>query len=253
VRPAGLLGDPLVALRYLTAVPLPAAARAGDLGRAAAWFPVVGLLVGGALGLLSGAADRVAPPPVSAALVLIAWVAITGGLHLDGLADACDGLGGGWTRERALLIMRDPHTGPYGATGVVLVLGLKAAALASLPDGLVWRALLAAAVLARAAPLLLVRLCPPARPDGAGQAFAAGLRWPGLLGGGLVAAATALATLGAWGGVALAVAGGATGALAAYLRRRLGGFTGDCLGALVEATEAAVLTVAVALERLDLA
>jgi adenosylcobinamide-GDP ribazoletransferase len=252
VRGAGLLGDPLVALRYLTAVPLPAAPQAGDLGRAAAWFPVVGLLVGGVLALLSGAADRVAPPAVAAALVLIAWVVITGGLHLDGLADACDGLGGGWTRERALLIMRDPRSGPYGVTGVVLVLGLKAATLASLPDGLVWRALLAATVLGRAAPLLLVRLCPPARPDGAGRAFAAGLRWPGLLGGGLVAAATALAALGPWGAGALALAGGGSWAFAAHLRRRLGGFTGDCLGALVEVTEAGVLTLAVALDVLEL-
>src|SRR4029453_5240544 len=106
------------------------------------------------------------------------WAALTGGLHLDGLADTCDGLGGGWSRERALSIMRDARSGPYGVTAIVLVLGLKAAAVTSLPEGLAWRALVLAPLLGRTGPLLLVRLCPPAPPGGGRPARPPRAPWP---------------------------------------------------------------------------
>jgi adenosylcobinamide-GDP ribazoletransferase len=245
-------GGALVAFRYLTTLPLPRSRAGGDLGRAAGWFPVVGLVVGGCLALASLAVDRVFPPGVGGMLLVALWAALTGGLHLDGLADACDGLGGAWSRDRALAIMRDARSGPYGVAAIVLVLGLKAAALASLPEGLAWRALVLAPVLGRAGPLLLVRLCPPARPDGAGHAFAVGARWPALVVGGLIALLVSLATLGPWGALPLGAAGLFVWRLAAYLRRRLGGFTGDTLGALVETIEAGVLTLAVSLDFLEL-
>ena len=245
-------GGALVAFRYLTVLPLPQSRVAGDIGRAAGWFPVVGLALGASLALASLAVDRVVPPGVGAMLLVALWAGLTGGLHLDGLADTCDGLGGGWSRERALSIMRDARSGPYGVTAIVLVLGLKAAALASLPEGLAWRALVLAPVLGRAGPLLLVARGRPARPEGAGHALAAGSRWPALVAGALVAALVSIATLGAWGALALAVAGGMAWAWAAYLRHRLGGFTGDTLGALVEGIEAVVLTLAVSLDFLEL-
>jgi adenosylcobinamide-GDP ribazoletransferase len=245
-------GGALVAFRYLTTLPLPRSRAAGDLGRAAGWFPVVGLVLGGCLALASLAVDRVFPPGVGGMLLVALWAGLTGGLHLDGLADACDGLGGAWSRERVLAIMRDVRSGPYGVAAIVLVLGLKAAALASLPEGLAWRALVLAPVLGRAGPLLLVRLCPPARPEGAGHAFAAGARWPTLLVGGLIAVSVSLATLGPWGALPLGAAGLFVWWLAGYLRRRLGGFTGDTLGALVETIEAGVLTLAVSLDFLEL-
>jgi adenosylcobinamide-GDP ribazoletransferase len=246
------LGDALVAFRYLTVLPLPRSRMPGDLGRAAGWFPLVGLVLGAGLAAASLALDRLAPPAVAGMLLVALWAALTGGLHLDGLADTADGLGGGWSRERALAIMRDGRSGPYAVAAIVLVLGLKAATLASLPDGLVWRSLIAATVLGRAGPLLLVRLCPPARAEGAGHAFAMGARWPSLLAGGGVAALVAVATLGVWGLVPLGMAGIITSALAAHLRRRLGGFTGDTLGALVETIEAGVLVLAVSLDFLEL-
>ena len=247
-----VLRDALVALRYLTVLPLPRSRDAGDLGRAAGWFPVVGLAVGACLALASRAADRVVPPEVGAVLLVALWAALTGGLHLDGLADTCDGLGGGWSREHALSIMRDVRSGPYGVTAIVLLLGLKAVTLASLPEGLAWRALLLAPVVGRAGPLLLVWLCPPARPEGAGHALASGARWPALVTGGLVAILVSAATLGPWGGLAIGGASALAGGWGAYLRRRIGGFTGDTLGALVETTEASVLTLAVSLDFLEL-
>src|SRR5262249_17813095 len=137
-----VLDDAVVAFRYLTVLPLPRSRGPGDFGRAAGWFPVVGLALGGCLAIASLGLDRVLPPGVGALLLIALWVGLTGGLHLDGLADTCDGLGGGWSRERALSIMRDAWTGPYGVTAIVLVLGLKVATLASLPTGLAWRAIL---------------------------------------------------------------------------------------------------------------
>jgi adenosylcobinamide-GDP ribazoletransferase len=148
--------------------------------------------------------------------------------------------------------MRDGRSGPYGVTAIVLVLGLKAVTLASLPDGLVWRTLLAAPVLGRAGPLFLARLCPPARTEGAGHAFAVGARAPTLVVGGLVATIVSVVALGPWGLMPLGATVLAAGGLAAYLRRRLGGFTGDTLGALVELIEAGVLALAVSMDFLAL-
>src|SRR5262249_46365993 len=180
------------------------------------------------------------------------WPARPGGFPRGGRADASAGLGGGWPRERALAIMRDARSGPFGVTAIVLVLGLKAAAAATLPEGLAWRAVVLAPVLGRAGPLLLVRLCPAARPEGAGHALPAGARWPRLLPGGLVAVVVAVGMLGAWSALLLAVSGLLAWGWAVYLRRRIGGFTGDTLGALVEVTEAITLTIAVSLDFLEL-
>ena len=177
------LAGALAAIRYLTILPLPRSQAAGDLGRAAGWFPVVGLALGACLALASLAADRVVPPGVGAMLLVALWAALTGGLHLDGLADSCDGLGGGWSRERALSIMRDARSGPYGVTAIVLVLGLKAAALSSLPEGLAWKALSWRPSSAGRRRSCSLALAPPARLEGAGHAAASGARWPTLAAG----------------------------------------------------------------------
>lgn len=237
----------LVACRYLTVLPLPRSGEAGDLGRAAAWFPVVGVVLGLLLAAAARLVELAAPPLVTAALVVTVWVAVTGGLHLDGLADSVDGLAGGWTREDALAIMRDARTGAYGVTAIVLALGLKIAALASVPPDARWRALIVAPVAGRFGPLLLARLCPPAREEGAGHAFALAVRASGLTMAALVTIAVSLGLLGVWGALLVALAAALAGAFAAYLRARLGGLTGDCLGALVEATEAGGLAVVAAL------
>lgn len=237
----------LVACRYLTVLPLPPDPAPGDLGRAAGWFPVVGLVLGALLAALTLVLDLVVPPFLGAVLVVMAWAGLTGGLHLDGLADALDGLGGGWSREEALLIMRDARIGAYGVTGIVLVLALKVAALASLVPELRWRAVLLAPVLGRLGPLVLVQLCPPARTEGAGHAFALTVGKSGLGAAALVATSAALALFGGWGVVLALVALTDAVAFAVYLRQRLGGLTGDCLGALVEGTEAGTLAVVVAL------
>lgn len=123
-----------LALGLLTTIPvnLPTDLSAGDSGRAAVWYPLVGLVIGALTWLSWTAAMAVFPPLVGAALALAVWVVLTGGLHLDGLADCCDGLLVSAAKKRRLEIMKDPHIGTFGVIGLVLVLFVKAATLASL-------------------------------------------------------------------------------------------------------------------------
>lgn len=240
----------LVACRYLTRLPLPRSGVAGDLGGASGWFPVVGLILGLLLAAGGLVIEWLVPPLLGAVLLVGLWALLTGGLHLDGLADAADGLGGGWSREETLAIMRDAATGAYGVSALVLVLGVKVSALTGLPPELRWRALLLAPVLGRVTPLLLARLCPPARAEGAGHAFALTVGRRPLAVAGLVALGAGLGLFGPWGLLLVALAALAATAFAGYLRARLGGLTGDCLGALVEGVEALTLVALAALAHL---
>ncbi len=235
----------VLAIRYLTILPVPGGGHAppGGLGRASAWFPVAGVGLGALLVLVDHLATRVFPPGVSAVLTVVAWKALTGGLHLDGLADCLDGLAGR-DREHRLAIMRDSRIGTFGAVGLVLFLVLEVVAVAEVAPAVRWRVLLAAPAIGRAMPPLLARLFGPARGDGQGAAFVAGVA---VLGAGLavaVALLIAFVALGAAGIAATALAVLVAWAGAAFLARRLGGLTGDVLGAAVEGAElVVVLTV----------
>jgi adenosylcobinamide-GDP ribazoletransferase len=234
------------AVRYLTIVPLPGRRHTGvgDLGRAAAWFPVVGLGIGVVLVVFEWLVSRAFPPLLAALLTVTAWKLITGGLHLDGLADCLDGLGGR-DPEHRLAIMRDSRIGAMGAIGLILFLLLEITALAELPAAMRAHVLLAAPVIARAMPALLGCLVAPARREGLGAAFQGSLprSAPPLA---LAAAlAVAGAALGRAGVAALAVASVVVLLLGRFFARRLGGTTGDVFGASIEAAElAALLTVA---------
>jgi len=240
----------LEAVRYLTIVPLPGrpAAGGGALGRAAAWFPVVGLALGAALALTDRVTDVLFSPLLAVLLTVTVWKLLTGGIHLDGLADCLDGLVGR-DAEHRLAIMRDSRIGAFGAIGLILFLLLEIAAVAELAPALRWRALLAAPVIGRATPALVARLLPVARATGAGAAFRAGLgpAAPALaLGAALVAAAAALGVAGI---VAWALAALLALALGRFMTHRLGGITGDVLGAGIEAAELVVLLVVAAWAR----
>jgi adenosylcobinamide-GDP ribazoletransferase len=243
----------VTAARYLTIVPLPdrAPTDAAALGRSAAWFPVVGVLLG--LGLAG--ADRVLtwlfPPILAALLTVTAWKLLTGGLHLDGLADSLDGLMG---RDRAqrLQIMRDSRIGVFGAVGLILTLLLELTALSGLPAGLRWRALVAAPAVGRAAPPLLARVFRSARADGQGATFARGIGRRGAALAALLACGTALLVLGAAGMAAVGFAAAVVSAVAIFLAARLGGLTGDSLGAAVELAELGMLLAVAAWAHLGL-
>ncbi|HYD41278.1 MAG TPA: adenosylcobinamide-GDP ribazoletransferase [Anaeromyxobacter sp.] len=241
------------ALRFLTRLPVPGPPLdARDLGRALAFFPVAGAALGA---LVAGTGWLLAPrlaPGVLAVLLVALLAALSGGLHLDGLADVADGLGGGHgDRARTLAIMRDSRIGAFGAAALVLLLLVKVAAVAELlgRGGAEW-ALLCAPVLGRTAAVPLVVLFPYARPEGLGRAFHEGGGPRELLVAGglcLVTLCAAAATAAGLRAFLPAAAGlGAAVLVALACRRRLGGLTGDVYGAAIELAEAAFLLTATA-------
>jgi adenosylcobinamide-GDP ribazoletransferase len=244
-RGAGLMWRAvLCAARFLTRLPLPDPGPPDGpvLGRSALFYPMVGLCIGTLVwGLCAGVgllAQGAAAGPL-AAVVLIAWVWLTGGLHLDGLADSADAwVGGLGNRARTLEILRDPRIGVMGALALGLALIAKWAGLAALIEGLGAAVLIWLSALSRGQLLLLMLTTPYARSQGLGGDVVARLpRGPAWAVLALVAGGTVLAL----GLVALAVAGLTFLLWRRAMLQRLGGFTGDTAGALVELTEAAVL------------
>ena len=218
----------ILAIQFLTRLPTPALAefRPQELARAAIWFPLVGLLLGGLVAAALWLGGRV-DPWLGALLALFAWIALTGALHLDGLADLADALGAAHgDRERLLAVLADPHMGVFGATALVAQLLSKLVLLMLLAkSGLIWPLVLIPAW-ARLGPLLWARL-PPLKP-GLGERFA----WQiGLRGVWFWAALLALASVAS---PALLAAPLLLLAWRAWLLARLGGMTGDALGAGVE-------------------
>ncbi|SEW12008.1 cobalamin-5'-phosphate synthase [Luteibacter sp. 329MFSha] len=202
------------------------------------WYPLVGAVLGvllvGAAALLHGM-----PALPAAALLLVAWVALTGALHLDGLADSADAwIGGMGDRERTLSIMKDPRSGPAGVVALVLVLLLKFAALATLPN--VWWLLLPP-LLGRAAIVAWFLTTPYVRAAGLGDS----LRGAPARGcyRALACVVVVCVAAGGRGIVALLVAAATAWAWRRAVMQRLGGFTGDTAGALVELVEATTLMV----------
>jgi len=173
-------------------------------------------------------------------LTLIVWVALTGGLHLDGLADCCDGLLASTSVERRLEIMKDPRLGAFGGIGLILVLLLKAAALATLTPASSFGIILAAS-LARWC-ILPAGLMTLARPSGLGADFAAGFRRWHIFVGAIFPLGLALA-LGTRGVISL-LAGWVAAALVLWLAKsRINGVTGDVFGLVVEVVETVSLLV----------
>jgi adenosylcobinamide-GDP ribazoletransferase len=230
----------ILALQLLTRLPVPSSStppQPQDLGQSVLFFPVVGLLIGG---LLAGAhfALRGSDPGVVAALILTIWVLITGGLHLDGLADTADAwIGGQGDRDRILAIMKDPRSGPIAIAVIALVLISKFAALQALLTGDAGATLLLVPMLGRAVIVLLLLTTPYIRPAGLGAPYADYLprRRCGLLMALMVMATVAL--LG-WAGDGLLIGLGiGIFGLRRMLMQRLGGVTGDTLGAACELAE----------------
>jgi adenosylcobinamide-GDP ribazoletransferase len=239
----------ILAVRFLTIVPVPGreATGPGALGRAAWWFPVVGLALGGALAALDGALALAFPALLGSLLLVSAWKVATGGIHLDGLADCLDGLGGR-SAEQSLAIMRDSRIGVFGAVGLILAFLTAVLALAELPPGLRGRALLLAPVVGRLAPLLVAPAFPAARAGhGLAGPFLSGVSpWAGPvhLGGALL---LAWASLGGWGTALVLAPAAAVYAWSGLFSWRLGGVSGDVLGGGVEVAELTALLLAVSL------
>jgi adenosylcobinamide-GDP ribazoletransferase len=246
----GAGGRPFVfAWHFLTAIPLSRAHHeptAPELAASMAWYPVVGMLIGGGLVVADLALANLFAAEVENALLIVLLVVMTRGLHQDGLADTLDGLAGGRTPAERLPIMRDPRIGAVGATGLFLSLILRYAGLMALPSALRLPALFCMPAVGRWAMVTLAWASPYARPEGGLAApFLTHLSWRH------VALSTAVLAIG------LAAGFGAVGALLALIagtltvlvawracRSWFGGITGDTLGAANEVIEILFLLLA---------
>ncbi len=254
MRKTDLIGDLRAGLSLLTRLPLPPPARFPTPPACWAW-PLAGLVVGG-LATAGGLAALALglPAGLAAVIVLMLGTLATGALHEDGLADCADGFWGGWTKDRRLEIMKDSHIGSYGVMALLLVTLARWSAASALLAAGHWPALLAAATLSRVPMVVLMASLPNARGSGLAasvgrpgrkQVAAAALLALGLGCGltGVMGGATGAAT-----GLAMALATAAAGlALAWTARVKIGGQTGDVLGASQQLSDLAALSAAVAL------
>ncbi len=248
LSPAGWWQDFRLAAGFLTRLPLSPAGEAAEreLSTAARAFPLVGALVGAASGAALYGAFWLGLHPMACAMVaLTTAAALTGALHEDGLADTADGFLGGDTVSQRLLIMEDSRVGTYGVLAIVLSVGFRASILAGfLGPGAAVAALVVAHSLSRAVlPGVMERL-QAVRGDGLAAAAGRPERNQ-VIAAAVLGAAVAILILGPWAGFAAVLAAGfAALAVAGIARRRIGGITGDVLGAVQQAAEIAVLTVA---------
>jgi adenosylcobinamide-GDP ribazoletransferase len=239
------LDDFKIAVGFLTRLPMPHPDGAtANFARAYRMFPVVGALIGAAIGLFCLALRQVGVPDlVAAALALGAGALLTGALHEDGLADVADGFGGGRDIEAKLAIMRDSRLGTYGAMALLVSFATRLAALAAIPDGYVVPSLIAAHALARGVLPAMALNLPYARQDGlarnGGQPDPTAAAIAGAL-----AFVIALASLSWTHALWAAVAAGISGFVVARLAlRQIGGQTGDVLGGAEQVAETAILVL----------
>lgn len=233
-----------LALTFLTVLPWPRLGQVGpgDLARSMFWFPWVGLILGlGFWGALLGFGSLF-PPAAAAALLLTLTVLATRGLHLDGLADTVDGLGGGNTPAKRLAIMKDSRLGAFGAVSLFLALLLKFTLFLAWAEKGPGPGFIVYPVISRWGMVFLAYLSPYARAEGGlGQAMTAGVTGRVFLGASLSALVLALLTTRFSGLLLLAAAAVAVWLLSVYFQKKLGGVTGDVLGAANEVLEILVL------------
>lgn len=231
----------LLALRLLTRLPVPDPGHTPErMAASVRWYPaagaVIGLLVGGVYLL----ATLVFPVMLAVLIATGFGVFLTGALHEDGLADTCDGLGGGHTKERALEIMRDSRIGTYGAVGLGMVLAIKITALVAFPYGVFW-VLVAGHALSRLSAVVVIETSDYARVDGVARPVAGRLDHTGRHIA-LASAGAVLLPLLIVMPIMAVLFGVITLALGHWLVRKvfepkLGGYTGDCLGAVQQVSE----------------
>lgn len=238
----GLFEDVALATQFLTRVPVPfKSLNPARLSRASAWFPVVGLLVGGGTALSYHLLSRHLGRPLPSLAVVLIMILVTGGLHEDGLADCADAFGGGWTREDRLRILKDSRIGSFGAIALILSLGARVLLLSTMPIGAVVNYLICAQVLSRWTPLPLSAMLPSARgQEGQGGRVAGKTSWITVAFGSVFAIVPVvyLLRVSAWEPVIAVLAVAVTTGL--HYQRRLGGITGDCMGATIQLSEIAV-------------
>ncbi|NTV50786.1 MAG: adenosylcobinamide-GDP ribazoletransferase [Geobacteraceae bacterium] len=239
----------LIAFQFLTIIPLPFGFRCEkeDLGRSTAFFPAVGFVIGGLLVACNWLFSPWIVSQLCDALLIALLTLITGALHLDGLADVCDGLAARGGRERFLAVMKDSQVGAVGAVGLVLGILLKWQALVAVPPELKWQTLLLFPALARFCQVLTMTGARHARQDGLGAAFAQGTGAVPLFFAFATVVFAAFYLLGPKGLVPLVAVCLLTLSGRLFFQRKLGGLTGDTIGCISELNEILALIVISAL------
>ncbi len=240
----------LTALQFLTSIPILIKKDLSpiQIGRATTWFPVVGLLIGVTLAFLDWVLLYILPPEVVNLLLIIALTIITGALHLDGLADTCDGIAGHKPIEERWKVMRDSRIGAFGVAGIILVLLAKYILLNEIPSGWMLPTLIFMPIVSRWAMVYAIFTFPYAHPEGLGIAYKQATRWPQFTIATIfvlvVVAAIfpflllvdVIVILGIWIVTTL---------LAFYFKHKFSGLTGDTYGAVNEVAEVTALLVVV--------
>lgn len=237
--------DLRAAISFLTRVPV---ATSGEHNHAAAvpWFPFVGTLVGLGVGGAMAGLVHLVPSFVAAAVAVLLGVRITGGFHEDGLADVADAFAGAWTPAARLEMMKDPLHGTYGVAAMCGSIVLRIACVASLgaSPATAFAALVAAHTLGRAGAIVLMAKVAPARADGLGFDVARSMRGSRVAMGVVAGVAVAGVATGWWAGPFLLATAVGTAYIGRLAVRKVGGVTGDVLGAAEQVIECLVLVVA---------
>ncbi|MEM7741361.1 MAG: adenosylcobinamide-GDP ribazoletransferase [Pseudomonadota bacterium] len=233
----------LLALQFLTRVPTPSEGLYSPqrMATSVRYYPFVGILIGMISALVLVAASHVLPATIAVMIAVASGLLITGGFHEDGLADTFDGIGGGANREHALSIMKDSRLGTFGTLALMVVVGLKVAALSTMTTPLAAASLVAAHGLSRLSSILVIPTSDYVRDTGTAKPVAKGSSAISLA----VALATGAAIVITWAvfgpkdAVLLGLLGVVVGhvGMRAFFERKLGGYTGDTLGAVQQASE----------------
>jgi len=231
----------LGAIRFFTRLPVP-----GTLGqdsvaleRAMRYFPAVGLIVGVLAGLAFAISSFFWPKTLAVLAAMAAAILVTGALHEDGWSDMVDGFGGGWDREKVLAIMRDSCVGSFGATGLAMLLLVRFFALIEVDMLLVPVALIAGHAVSRLCSTCVFRALDYARPEGKAKPFSNKLGKGDMIFAAVTAILPVLLLSPRQSIPGLILAAGATFWMARLFQRRIGGYTGDCLGAVQQLAEVA--------------
>lgn len=236
----------LLAITFLTRLPVPVSKKVsqGEIGKSTPFFPLVGLLVGALLVGIDYLSLRIWPQTIVNIILITCLIAITGGLHLDGFIDTCDGIFSGKDRETTLEIMRDSRTGAMGVLGAICIIALKIGFLSAIGSGGRWRSLLVFPMLGRWGIVCALSMFPYARSTGGlGSPFVEYAKKRYMIWASLQVLVVAI-PLFMWKALFLVAAIGlVTWLLGVWLSRRLGGLTGDTYGAICELTETLSLAV----------
>ncbi|MGI9402503.1 MAG: adenosylcobinamide-GDP ribazoletransferase [Rhizobiaceae bacterium] len=240
------LGKLAIALGFFSRIPLPSVlfdpeTDSDRLDQSAIWFPIAGLLIGIIPALVYASLSGPLPALVASGLAIAAGMLITGGLHEDGLSDCADGFGGARDPEKALEIMRDSQIGAFGASSLVFSIGLRWVALASLGPAAGAAAILIAHSAGRGAITTALAFSSYVRKSGAASTVEQGIDktlWLAVMGLSIFLSAV----FGGWNAAIAAACGiGAAALVFAYARKRIGGYTGDVLGAMEQVAEIVIL------------